>query len=54
MHLSLEFDSSVGPTYYLLFLHNQGEGVQKDYIITGGRGDLKDPKKGLHNEFIAP
>ena len=32
-------------------LRNQGGGggVQKDYTITGGRGYLKGPKKGLRN-----
>ena len=31
-----------------------GLGVQKDYMITGGGGDLKGPKKGLRNKFVAP
>ena len=32
-------------------LHNQGGGggVRKDYTITGGRGDLQGPQKGLCN-----
>ena len=41
---------------FVNMLRNQGRGrgVRKDYTITGGRGDLKGPKKGLRNQFIAP